>query len=286
MFGYVIANSDILSEAEKARYKAVYCGLCHALGQRHGRFGRLTLNYDMVFLILVLNSLCEPDVSEGQERCIVHPASRHSYSTSEITDYAADMNVALAYLNQLDNWHDDKNFMSLIFARMLKGKYAQIALMYPRQCQAMEACISKLSALEKACIHDPDAGAKLFGELMGQLFVMREDRWSNTTRAMASALGEFIYILDAVCDLEGDMKHRRYNPLTELKNAGRSYDYFKDILTMLIGNCTIEFEKLPLVDDLAIMRNILYSGVWTKFDPDGTKKRKAKGNKHNDVRPL
>ncbi len=279
MFGYVIANGKTLSEEEKARYKAVYCGLCRSLKARHGQLGRLSLNYDMTFLILVLNSLYEPEMSNGEERCAAHPCSKHCYVSCDITDYAADMNVALAYLNQLDNWKDDRNLLSLIYARILRKKYYSVKAAYPRQCEAMERCIKRLSELEKQDLQDPDAASHCFGELMGEIFVLREDRWAPSLRAMASSLGEFIYISDAVADLPGDMKRHRYNPLSALKKQGRSEHYFKDILTMLIGNCTMDFEKLPLVEDVSIMRNILYSGVWTKYELAQAKKSKRKGEK-------
>ena len=44
MFGFIVANTDALSEAELARYRGAYCGLCRALQQRHGDLSRLTLN--------------------------------------------------------------------------------------------------------------------------------------------------------------------------------------------------------------------------------------------------
>jgi hypothetical protein len=274
MFGYVTANSEILPEEDKLRYKSVYCGLCHALKKRHGHFGRMSLNYDMVFLILVLNSLGEPETRGGEERCIVHPCKKHRFTMTEITDYSADMNVALAYLNQLDNWNDDRNVLSLLYSRVLKKKFKEISGRYPHQCGSMTDCIKRLSELEKSGGQDPDSGAKIFGRLMGELFIFREDRWAGLLRDMASSLGEFIYVMDAAVDLRADIKKRRYNPLACLREAGTDSAYIKDILTMLIGNCTINFEKLPLVEDISIMRNILYSGVWAKFEL-GQAKRKA-----------
>ena len=279
MFGYIIANNDILSPEEKDRYKSVYCGLCRALKLRHGQLGRITLTYDMTFLILVLNSLYEPDACEGCERCFLHPVKCHGYSYSEITDYAADMNVALAYLNLLDNWEDDRNIISYMQAGLLKKKYERIAHLHPRQCSAMESALRKLSEFEHGDDHNPDVGARLFGELMGEIFVLREDRWSASLRAMADALGQFIYIMDAVCDLDRDIKKHSFNPLIALKKAGKSDEYFEEILTMLIGDCTIEFEKLPLVEDVSIMRSILYSGVWTKYELEKAKKAKKAGKK-------
>lgn len=61
MFGYVIANLEGLTQPQKDRYKGCYCGLCRVLKQRHGFSGRLTLTYDMTFLVLLLSALYEAD---------------------------------------------------------------------------------------------------------------------------------------------------------------------------------------------------------------------------------
>lgn len=277
MFGYIVANSKILSDQEKGRYKSCYCGLCRTLKERHGQIGRMSLTYDMTFLILVLSSLYEPQECSGCERCIVHPVKKHSYAASEISNYAADMNVALAYLNQLDNWKDDKNIFSLLNAKLLKKKYLSISLQYPRQCGAMETCINELSDFEKSGEQNPDIAAGIFGKLMGELFVLREDgRWSPTLRKMGEYLGEFIYIMDAVLDLDEDIRRGRYNPLVASRNAGLGDEHFREVLNILIGNCCMQFDILPLVDDVGIMRNILCSGVWTKYELKMAKKLKHK----------
>lgn len=277
MFGFVVANSEILSEEEKQRYKAAYCGLCRSLKKRHGQIGRLALNYDMTFLVMVLGSLYEPEECHGCERCFVHPAKRHEYVSSEITDYAADMNVALVYLNQMDNWHDDKSLISLLHAKLLKKKFQRVAQEYPRQCVAMSECIEKLSELEKTGEPNPDVGAQLFGRLMGEIFVFRQDRWEGLLRKMACELGEFIYIMDAVVDLDRDIRKHRYNPLVALKNDGKDDAFFHELLTILLGECIFEFEKLPLVADVSIMKNILCSGVWTRYELEQAKKARRKG---------
>lgn len=277
MFGFIVANSEILSEEEKQRYKAVYCGLCRSLKSRHGQIGRLGLNYDMTFLVLVLSSLYEPESCHGCERCFVHPTKKHDYSSSEISDYAADMNVALVYLNQLDNWQDDHNVLCLVHSWLLKKKFRRVSELYPRQCGAMSECIERLSALEKTGEPNPDESARIFGRLMAEIFVFREDRWSDSLRKVGKELGEFIYIMDAVVDLERDMKKNRYNPLTTLKKSGKNDVFFQELLTVLLGECIFEFEKLPLVEDVSIMRNILCSGVWTRYELEQAKKARRKG---------
>ena len=103
MFGYVRANLNDLSEQEKNRYRAFYCGLCQALGERHGQRGRMTLSFDMTFLTMFLGSLYEPEEKAGEMRCVPHPARPHHFVRTEITDYAADMTVALSYFKCLDD---------------------------------------------------------------------------------------------------------------------------------------------------------------------------------------
>lgn len=79
MFGYVIANLEGLTQPQKDRYKGCYCGLCRVLKQRHGFSGRLTLTYDMTFLVLLLSALYEADEERGMELCPAHPLRRHFY---------------------------------------------------------------------------------------------------------------------------------------------------------------------------------------------------------------
>ena len=77
---------------------------------------------------------------------------------------------------------------------------------------------------------------------------------------MGHALGRFIYLADAVTDFEKDRKKHRYNPLHEEDQSG-----WDDFLVLAMGRCTEYYEKLPLVQDKALLDNILYSGVWTNF---------------------
>ena len=140
MFGYVIANKDIMTEEQEARYRACYCGLCHALHKRHGSLSRLTLTYDMTFLVLLLNSMYE------------------------------------------------------------------------------------------------------------------------------------------VLDLEGDLASGRYNPVAAFAE-GKTEDDLRYTLTMLIGECAAVFERLPVVRDADIMRNILYSGVWLRYNAEMARRHGEEGGK-------
>lgn len=280
MFGVVTAYPGLLTQEQNRRYRECYCGLCRSLRDRHGEAARLTLTYDMTFLVLLLSSLYEPeDERRANERCAAHPFKEHSYVTSSVSDYAADMNIALAYLKCLDDWRDEESLSALGEAKLLEGRYKILLERYPRQCSVMEKSISELSDIERSRKMLPDEASECFGRLMGELLVMTEDRWSEALRRFGMALGQFIYIMDACLDLKQDKRYYRYNPLAGLYGRIDEREHFKDILEMLMARCVDEFERLPLVQDADIIRNILCFGVWMRFNkhygikgaaPDGT----------------
>jgi len=272
MFGYVVANKEALTKEQLKSYKACYCGLCSTLNKQYGNIGRNTLTYDMTFLILLISSVYDLPYSEDCERCVIHPIKKHVYKCSEVTGYAADLNVALAYYKFLDDWKDDNNPFSFIESKLLEKKCLKIEKKYPRQCKVIEKCLKELEQIEASNCNNPDIPAKCFGELMGELFAWKLDDKTDILRNLGIALGKFIYVMDAVMDLKSDIKHEQYNPLITFSSSN-----FRIILEMLIGECTIEFEKLNLHQDVELLRNILYSGVWTKYEMK--EKRYAHGTK-------
>lgn len=266
MFGYVTANQPELSTAEFQRYHACYCGLCRELGRHYGRLSRVMLSYDMVFLIMLLSSLYEPAETPGTARCIIHPVQRHEYWNSRLTTYAADMTVLLMYYSCLDAWQDDRNAASWCAAQWLRKNIKKIEGQYPRQYAAVEANLARLNQLEKSGLPDIDAAAGSFGAIIGELAVYQEDHWSARLRRLGAALGGFVYVMDAYEDVTRDTARQHYNVLTKLHGAPDFRQQVHSMLTLFIGECAAEFEELPLVQDAGIMRNILYSGVWGRFE--------------------
>ncbi len=266
MFGYLTADLHHLTEEELSRYKAAYCGLCRALQERHGELARLTLNYDMTFLVLLLQSLYEPEERAGKDACLPHPLETRAWQRSEVTDYAADMNIALAYLKCLDDWEDDGSLAALGRAKALERAYEKVCRDYPRQCEGMRLALRDLSELEKAGSEDPDAAAGSFGRLLAEVFIWREDRWSDTLRRMGDALGRTLYVMDACMDLAADAARGRYNPFRRSYGLADEGDRFRSILHMLMGDCVLAFDRLPLVQDAGLLKNILCLGLWSQFD--------------------
>lgn len=271
MFGFVTANLKELNKEQKNRYSAVYCGICRQIRARAGQTARLCLSYDMTFLALLLMSLYEPEETGGDRACVLHPCQKRGWADNPYIRYAADMNVALAYYNCLDDWNDDRSATAKFMAGRLEKHLPDIRKRYSRQCEAIESCIGQLSRLEKAGCTNPDEPAGCFGRLLGELLVYEEDLWAPTLREMGMALGRFIYLADAAVDYKKDLRRKKYNPFLAM-GTGQDWPRWEEYLILSMGRCTAHFEKLPLVQDKPILDNILYSGVWTNF---GRKQKEA-----------
>ena len=262
MFGYVTASLRELDKETKNRYGAVYCGICRQIRDRAGQVARLSLSYDMAFLALLLMSLYEPEEIGGKGACMLHP--RRQWLDGKFIRYGADMNIALAYYNSVDDYEDEGKLTAKAMAGVLEKELPRIRQAYPRQCAAMEQSLGQLSKLEKENCSDPDALAACFGSLLGELFVYEEDMWADCLRRMGAALGRYIYLADAATDYRRDKRKGQYNPFLA---AGMQEDWqlWEQYLVLAMGRCTDYYERLPLVQDKKLLDNILYSGVWLEF---------------------
>ena len=279
MFGLVRPYMNDLTEEEKARYKAVYCGLCRALNEKHGLAGRMGLNYDMTFLIILLDSLYEPQEQTKDAFCPPHPVKKHRETKSEFTDYAADMTVALTYYKALDDWMDEGSKTGKVYSGLLKRSYQQVKERWPRQCEAIEKSLDALHEVEKDEAAQPERAADLSGRMLADIFAVKEDFFQRQMAGLGYFLGKFIYMMDAAIDYEDDRKKGCYNPLNGMNVTPEEA---LEILRQPMGQAAEAFEALPLIQDANLMRNILYSGVWQTYNYEMSKKQnEAKGGEQD-----
>ena len=266
MFGYVVANKPELKMREFHKYKAYYCGLCKVLREKYGFLGQMTLTYDMTFLVILLTSLYESETQLRESRCVVHPMKKQKMLSNEITEYAADMNIILTYFHFVDDWKDERSKAGLVGFRALRKTYLELEKKYPHKCLVICKCLSLLEQCEKRGETDIDVAARYFGKLMGELLVYKQDVWEKTLRRMGFYLGKFIYIMDAYDDIEKDKEQGNYNALIPASEEEAFDDRCREMLNLVLAECASQFEKLPCIEDVEILRNILYAGVWSGFD--------------------
>ena len=265
MYGYVSINARTLEKSGYARFRAVYCGLCHTLATRFGQVSRMTLSYDMTVLQLLLSSLYDEEEVTGRERCIERPITQHPYACGACADYAADMSILLAHYKLLDDQADEKHAHRLLQGRAIEEAFEAVRARYPDKCARIDAAFKENGRLECEDGGNVDALANCSGAIIGEIYAWREDFYAPVLKQMGRALGRFIYLMDAYEDLPADVKKNRPNPLRALSEHD-DYDMeMRQILMLEMNACTAAFERLPLVQDMTILRNVFYSGVWGRY---------------------
>lgn len=279
MFGYIIINKAELKFREFDVYQSFYCGLCRRLKEKYGIRGQLSLSYDMTFLIMLLTGLYEPKTRVQQYRCLAHPLEKHKARINLFTEYAADMNVLFSYYKCMDDWADEKKYTRLAYGRLLKGFSKELRGTYGQKGKQVDRLLRELSKKEASQGQSMDEMAGYFGRIMEELFAWRQDEWEESLRRMGFYLGKFIYLMDAYEDLEEDRKTGSYNPFASLQEGEKLDQMVREVLTMMMTECSREFERLPILKNAEILRNILYSGVWRRFEVvHGRRQEKRTGN--------
>lgn len=287
MFGYITINREELKMKDFDRYRAYYCGICRELKERYGERARMTLTYDMTFLAVLLSGLYEKPEQEEKHFCVLHPTAKRPCIRNPYTEYASDMNVLLVYHNLMDDWQDERKLLSYRAARMLRKSYLRAAAGYPRQVTAIRRYLKNLHRAEETNSPDMDLASGLTGKLMAEIFVPKEDEWSQELRKIGFYLGKFIYLMDAYEDVAKDRESGNYNPFLFLTDRPDYEDRAAAILKMMAASATEYFELLPIIENVDILRNILYSGIWTKYSLLREKqipKASAGSSKHEENR--
>ena len=275
MFGYIAVNKSEMKFTEFDIYHSYYCGICRELKKKYGGLGQLSLSYDMTFLAILLTGLYEPETRVGSCKCVAHPFESHETRNNIFTEYAADMNMLFACYKCQDDWEDERKFGKYAYGRMLEAKAGRLKKEYADKVRTISLMMQDFSDAERSGDADIDTLAGLFGRIMAEIMAAREDEWADNLRRLGFFLGKFIYLCDAYEDVEKDIRKGMPNPLKQKFESPDFEEECKTILMMMISECCKEFEKLPILENVEILRNILYSGVWGRYEIVHEKRRQS-----------
>ena len=269
MFGYVTVYKELISEADYTIFKQYYCGLCRAIGRRCSQTARLGLSYDLTFLAIVLSSISDDETESENKPCIIHPIKkRESIKNDMATDYAADMGVLLDYLKLLDDWHDEKSIKALFGILLFYGGMKKARKRHKKCSGEIKAQLSRLSKLEKENSSDIDECADCFAKILETLFTPEFITDENQRRVLSWLgynIGRWIYVIDAVNDMEKDYKKGSYNPFNSGFDGGDYTEYVKKLkedkkltLTFTLENAASAFELLDIKKNHTLIEGLIY----------------------------
>lgn len=271
MFGYIRVKKEELKIKDFEAYKAVYCSLCKKLGRSYGILSRLTLSYDFAFLSLLNISLKSGCVSFERKRCAFNPFKKCNYcKSSDELDMPAAAAMIMLYYKILDNIKDEKGFKKLGFLLLkpiFSGAHKKAAKKYPLIEKTVAEYIESQNIAENDgnCTLDSvcDPTAKALSKLLP--LCSEDSSQKRVLERLGYCLGRYIYIMDAGCDIEKDIKSGSFNVLKKYVKEG---NIKKDTVLktepqiyFCINEAAKAFELLEIKKFKPILGNIIYLGL-------------------------
>ena len=215
MFGYVRPSLARLSQKDKDRFSAMYCGLCRTLGHRCGKTAPFILNYDFTFLAVLL-APAEPE-APLHRRCAIHPLrGRDYFPENAALELAADCSVILAWWQLRDAIQDEKGLGAKYRAAALAlgPAYRRARQKRPEFDRSTRQHLAELSQLEEERCPSMDQAADTFARLLQSAAGEVNDTVKRRIlEQVLYHLGRWIYLVDAADDLAKDFTSGSYNPL-------------------------------------------------------------------------
>lgn len=265
MFGYVRPWRDELKVRQNRDYEALYCGVCHALGKRHGFVARMFLNYDFTFLAMLLDgSKPEP----AARRCPARLWCRKKNCVlSAGVDAAADAGTILSYWKLRDTVADSSFFKGLparLLSLLLRRGYKKAAAARPEFDAQVRQCLAELTALEGEKCPSMDRTADTFARLLAGAAPASGD--AARDRALGQLLyhvGRWIYLVDAWDDLADDRRTGSYNPISARfgGETEANRDYLRTTLRHSLNLARSAAALLELGHWRETVENILFLGL-------------------------
>lgn len=266
MFGYVRPLSGEMKVREFETYKAAYCGLCHTLETRCGFLARFVLNYDFVFLAMLLDEGTAPCAVE-RRRCVAHPFSKRRCAECQggAMEMAAEETVILTHYKLLDDFKDEnlwKRLVSRLFALILTPAYRRAKGRREEFDRRVEGCLGELAELERVGSGRLDQVSDTFARLLQG--AAPEEQKEDRRRALEQLLyhlGRWVYLIDGVDDLAEDEAKGRYNLIAARFGSKPDRTYLKVMLDNSLGCMQGAFQLLEENRWKPILENILYLGL-------------------------
>ena len=247
------------------RFRATYCGLCRTMRRRCGLVAPMLLNFDFVFLALLLAPAAGEELTRCH-RCHVPPFRRRTMcKQSPALEMAADESVILSYWKLRDSAVDDGplgGLPSRLLALLLRRGYRRAAAARPEFDRQVQEHLSGLHHLEEERCPSLDRTADEFARLLQAAAPTTGDQVRD--RAMEQLLyhlGRWIYLVDARDDLEEDQTSGSYNPILYRFPAGPDDERLQTTLTHSLNLMRAAFALLDLGRQGALVENVLYLGL-------------------------
>lgn len=278
MYGYVVPVKDNMLMQDFVLYRAFYCGICKATGKMYGQFPRFTTNYDIVFLSVLMHDCMTQDVEIEESACVCNPFKKKAtIQRNELLDKLVAVNLIMSYYKAGDDVIDEGGLKKRVVRRALNKPYKKARAVMPSVEEIFRTRYEALRALERDNCSVPDRVSDCFASMLSDTAkeLLGEKSDDNILR-LCYNMGKFVYLADALDDVDEDYRKKRYNPLlAALPGYVNRTQFIEDnkrdlefLLTSTVNRAIECFNRAKprFTQSTRLMENIVHVGLRAKAD--------------------
>lgn len=286
MFGYIYPFKLDLKIKHYIMFKSYYCSLCHQIKKNYGNIPRISINFDITFISILLDSFSTIKPTVTKKFCIIHPVEKKLImQNNQSINYASHINLILTHNKIIDDINDENNLFSKIILPITNTYIQKMPKEFDTIKEIINENLNNLKKLEKdEKIYSIDEYAHPFSNLTKQIVIFYgklhnfDENTLHHLETLGYNLGKWIYIIDAFDDIDKDVVKKSFNPilssenqtlLTEsniIKFKREIKEKYSSLLTYINFKCLDSFNKLSITKNYELIENILQMGMPLKID--------------------
>lgn len=270
MFGYILPDKPNMFMRDYALYKSFYCGMCKSIKCHQNTILRLSVNYDVTFINILLHGIMNEPLNFVTEGCILNPIKKKCILKDDpISEKCVYLNTLLIDFKLRDDLTDKPSVSKRILRGLLKGKIKKSKSLLPKVAELLDKAYIEQVNIETKNQVSFDKVAHPFAICLEQIFEeLLGDKYTEEIGTVAYFLAKYVYLLDAIDDFEKDVKNKEFNVFANnypeaktLADLLKYEDSIMEILSGILVTIKENYEKIPVFNTEGIITNTFWYGL-------------------------
>jgi len=271
MYGYVLPDKPNMFMKDYYGYRAFYCGLCKSIGKRCNQLMRIGTTYDMTFLNVLAHAVHGEEPQMKMETCVLNRVQKKLVAgDDEITRTVVDISTILAHYKCVDDVLDDKSLSKrFVDGAIIRRHYKKAAARYSELDSFIKQAYGDLAKAEKDNCASVDRIADYFAKIMEKIgATVFADKYDEALSNLMYNLGKWVYLADAIDDVDDDFKKKKYNVFLQgydYKDKASFLEDKKQVLEFVMMSCynaiLSDFDKIQVKKYEGILTNVIWYGM-------------------------
>ena len=212
-----------------------------------------------------------------EHKCVLNPVKKKAVlQPNPLLERIAAANILLAYHKAEDGVIDGDGVKYRVAKRMLYKPFKRALSVLGDANERIALSYKQLRELEKSGESSTDRAADPFASMLRDLpALVTGVRTDDKMQSLCYNIGKFVYLSDALDDLEDDRRHKRYNPFIAAYGDGfktrkdfiaNNRDKLEFCFNAVTGRAIESFEALHFCQSYSLIKNIVCEGMPKKAE--------------------